>query len=129
MRSQRLAQRIERFQRAVHRLEEACAQPENEFIRDSVIQRLEFCFEPAWKMLKHKLLEEGIDAPTPRAVIREAVSARLLEDGNLWSEMLHKRNLTSHTYDDDLAREIYDFVCATALPELQTLQRASSQWQ
>ena len=125
----RLQQRITQFQQAVSRLSDACAQPENEFIRDSVIQRFEFCFELAWKMLKLKLAQEGIEASTPRAVIREAVAARLLDDGNRWSEILLRRNQTSHTYDDRLAREVYDFVCQTALPLLQTLDRDSASWQ
>ncbi len=126
---ERLQQRIDQFQRAVRRLEEACAQPENEFIRDSVIQRFEFCFELSWKMLRLKLQEEGLEAATPRGVIREAVAARLLHDGNLWSEMLQQRNLTSHTYDDALARKVYAFICKTALPLLRQLSEESRSWQ
>ena len=65
MNQSRLQQRKEQFNRAVQRLREACAQPENEFVRDSVIQRFEFCFELGWKMLRLKLLEEGVEANTP----------------------------------------------------------------
>ncbi len=128
MSRERLQQRIQQFQRAVERLEEACAQPENEFIRDSVIQRFEFCFELAWKMLRLKLLDEGIEASTPRTVIREAIGARMLQDVDRWSEMLQKRNETSHTYDEALAREVYVFVCRTALPLLQALKEESARW-
>jgi len=78
----RLLQRRQQFQQAVRRLQDACAQPENEFIRDSVIQRFEFCFELGWKMLRLKLLEEGIETNTPHASIRHAVAAQLLDDGN-----------------------------------------------
>ena len=128
MTQERLGQRIYQFHRAVDRLQEACKQPENEFIRDSVIQRFEFSFELAWKMLRLKLLEEGIDASTPRSNIRESVSAGILDEGNLWSEMLQKRNETSHTYDDQRARQVYQFVCATALPLLQKLKQKSLSW-
>ena len=41
--SERFQQRKADFQKAVTRMEEACAQPENSFLRDSVIQRFEFC--------------------------------------------------------------------------------------
>ena len=88
MTDSRLQQRKTRFQRAVERLRETCAQAENEFIHDSVIQRFEFCFELGWKLLRLKLLQEGIEANTPRASIREAVAAQFLEDGNQWSQML-----------------------------------------
>ena len=78
MSNDRLQQRAQQFAKAVARLEDACDQPENEFIRDSVIQRFEFCFELSWKMLKLKLNTEGIDASTPRTVIRKSVTAGLL---------------------------------------------------
>lgn len=61
----RLRPRSAQFQQAVRRLQEPCAQPENEFVRDLVIQRFEFCFELGWKMLRLKLLEEGVEANTP----------------------------------------------------------------
>ena len=128
MTDSRLHLRRQQFRQAVRRLRDACDQPENEFIRDSVIQRFEFCFELGWKLLRLKLLEEGIEANTPRASIREAVSAQLLEDGNQWSEMLQKRNETSHTYDEALARKVYAFVCETALPLFQQLEKKSRQW-
>ena len=128
MRGSRLQQRQQQFLRAVERLRDACAQPENEFVRDSVIQRFEFCFELGWKMLRLKLLEEGIEANTPRAVIREGVAAGFLDDGNQWSHMLQKRNETSHTYDEALALEVYAFACKTALPLFQQLAEKSRQW-
>ena len=53
--SERFQQRKADFQKAVSLLEEACAQPENSFLRDSIIQRFEFCWELAWKMLKLRL--------------------------------------------------------------------------
>ena len=34
--------------RAIDRLEEAVSQEKNDFLRDSVIQRFEFCVELAW---------------------------------------------------------------------------------
>ena len=54
------------FLQAAQRLRETCTQPENEFIRDSVIQCSGFCFELGWKMLRLKLLEEGIEVNTAR---------------------------------------------------------------
>ena len=49
MPTERFIQRQTDFVKAVTRLEEACAQEENSFIRDSVIQRFEFSWEMAWK--------------------------------------------------------------------------------
>ena len=69
-----------------------------------------------------------MEAATPRAVIREAVAVGWLEDGNLWSEMLQKRNLTRHTCDDELARAVYAFVCAEARPAFEQLAQRIRQW-
>lgn len=124
----RLKQRIDQFREAVARLDDACAQPENEFLRDAVIRRFEACFELAWKMLRLKLLEEGIEAPTPRSAIREAATAQLLDDDARWSDMLRYRNETSQTYDETLARKVYAFVCGTALPLLKALEERAWTW-
>ena len=128
MERQRLRERSQDFLKAVERLAEACAQPYSEFIRDSVIQRFEFCWELAWKMLKLKLLEEGIEALTPREVFREALAVGILHDGNAWSQAQRMRNLTSHTYDETLAEEVYRFVCHTGLPLFQELAQEVRRW-
>ncbi|RMG32624.1 MAG: nucleotidyltransferase [Gammaproteobacteria bacterium] len=107
----------------------ACYSPaHNEFTRDAVIQRFEFSFELAWTMLRLRLGDEGIDAPTPRAAIREAVAAQLLDDGDRWSDMLRYRNETSHIYDEALARKVSSFVCSTALPLLKALGEQARSW-
>ncbi|WP_200237722.1 HI0074 family nucleotidyltransferase substrate-binding subunit [Thiohalocapsa halophila] len=126
---QRLNERIADFLKGVHQLERAVAQPFDEFVRDAVIQRFKFCYELAWKMLKLRLEQEGIDAHTPRQALREALQAGLLDDGNLWSEIQRYRNLTSHTYDERLAEEVYAFIVEKALLRFQALAREAEAWQ
>lgn len=108
----KLAAQIALFARAVSRLESALAQPKDEFIRDSAIQRFEFTFELAWKVLKTHLEIQGLEAHSPRAAIRGAFQVGLLPEDPGWLEMLELRNLTSYTYDEALAEKIY-----SALPE------------
>lgn len=110
MTQERFDQRRVDFVKVVSRLEEACAQAENSFIRDSVIQRFEFSWELAWKMLKLRLAYLGIEALNPREVIRQSLQAGLIEDGNAWSEAQWQRNLTSHTYDESLSIAVFAFV-------------------
>ncbi|MEA3412888.1 MAG: nucleotidyltransferase substrate binding protein [Pseudomonadota bacterium] len=128
MNIERFRQRIVDFQTAVFRLGEACDQEENSFIRDSVIQRFEFSYELCWKMLKMKLEAEGIDARSPRETVVEALSMGLISDGNAWTELHRMRNLTSHTYDEALAREVYDFVRDTGLSLLKSLSETTAAW-
>ena len=127
--SERFQQRKADFQKAVTRLEEACAQPENSFLRDSVIQRFEFCWELAWKMLKLRLAFLGIEALSPRDVIRQSLKAGLIQDGNVWTEAQLQRNMTSHTYDEALAITVYGFVRGQGVVLLRNLAKAATGWQ
>jgi len=102
--------RIEQLARAVSRLEEAChAEGPNDIVRDAIVQRFEFCFELAWKAARLRLQEEGIEANTPRATIREAHRIGWLSDPEAWTQMLLMRNLTSHTYDEKMASQVAEF--------------------
>ena len=74
---------------------------------DACIQRFEFCIELTWKTLKKSLSIEGIEANTPRECIQQAYSIHWINDESAWLSMLKDRNLTSHTYKEDLALEIY----------------------
>ena len=100
---------------AVDRLEEAISEYESnpsDIIRDGIIQRFEFCTELAWKTTREYLLEEGAEfRNTPKAVMREAYAAGLISEDSLWSKLLTDRNLTSHTYNEDTAQEIFGCIC------------------
>ena len=66
-------------------------------------------------MLKLLLAVEGISVLTPRQTLQESLQAGLIDDGNAWSEIQRYRNLTSHTYNERLADEVYAFIGASAL--------------
>jgi|SRR3989344_2063417 len=97
----------EQFALAIARLAEALAQEENDFIRDSAIQRFEFSFDLAWKTIKAYGEEEGFLCATPRACFREAFSKGLIAHDDFWMEMVKMRNLTSHTYIEAVAKKVY----------------------
>lgn len=128
MNTERYKERQQELITAVQRLEEACAQPFSSFIRDSVIQRFEFCWELAWKTLRLKLEAEGIMVNTPRETWQQALQVGLITDGNAWSEAQKKRNLTSHTYDEKLADEVYSYVLKQGLPLFQQLANTVASW-
>lgn len=69
--------------------------------KEGVIQRFEYSFELAWKTTKDYLEENGliITPLTPRQVLKEAFTAKVIADGQVWIDMLDHRNLLSHTYD------------------------------
>ncbi len=65
-----------------------------------IIQAYEFTFELAWKTLKDYLDEKEVNVKYPRDVIKEAFRYEIIEDGELWLDMLQKRNLMAHTYQE-----------------------------
>ncbi len=96
--------------KAFFSLKKALNQDLDEFIQDSVIQRFEFTFELLWKTLKFYLLVQWFDEKTPRNILKRSFEIDLIDDIDLFIDMIDMRNLTSHTYDEDLAREVYQFI-------------------
>lgn len=93
---------------ALQRLAESLTyDPSQPLVIDASIQRFEFCIELTWKTLKKALAAEGIEANTPRECMSQAYASHWLTDETVWLMMLKDRNLTSHTYKEDLAREIH----------------------
>lgn len=78
-------------------------------LRDSIIQRFEFVTELSWELMK-KYLDENLvlEVYSPRSVIKESYKQDLIENGELWLDILEDRNLTSHTYDENTANRIKD---------------------
>jgi len=78
-------------------------------LRNSIIQRFEFVTELSWKLMK-KYLDENLvlEVYSPRSVIKESYKQDLIENGELWLDILEDRNLTSHTYDENTANRIKD---------------------
>jgi nucleotidyltransferase substrate binding protein (TIGR01987 family) len=85
--------------------------------RDAAIQRFEFCFEATWKAAQLFLsLREGIEAGSPKAVIRAALQSGLLSEEETRSAlvMADDRNLTVHTYNEEFAKRIFADLAAHA---------------
>jgi len=107
----RWKQRFENYSKAYTSLLESDdalkKEPDNGFIKDSVIQRYEYTVELAWKVMKDYLEEQGfIDVTSPKKVIRKAFEERLIQDATAWMAALNGRNITSHAYDETKANEI-----------------------
>ncbi len=102
-------QKFQNYKNAVTRLSEGISKFDNtnDLLRDGLIQRFEVTFELAWKTLKSIFEDEGITGVTsPKTVLREAFSAQLIEEDELWLAMLNDRNSTSHIYNGKMAIEI-----------------------
>ncbi len=122
-----LNRQIAQLARATDRLEAVLQQPKDEFMRDSAIQRFEFCFELSWKVLKSYLEEQGLEARSPRESIRGAFTTGLLPNDPDWLAMTELRNLSSHTYNEWLAERVYAELPACLGRFRDLLERLSAQ--
>jgi len=105
------------FKKALVSLEKALSLPEDDVSRDASIQRFEFCVELAWKSAKKMM---GTSTTAPKQVVREMAQARLIDDVVFWLTAIDQRNLSSHTYNERLAKEVYGFA-QRFLPAAQEL--------
>ena len=107
----KLKNKLINFEKALQRLEEASIEfrkeDSSDIVRDALIQRFEFTYELAWKTIKVFLEDIGIpDKNSPKAVIKEAYSQKIIENEKEWLLMLNDRNMTSHIYKEEMAEEI-----------------------
>ena len=103
----------EQTERALASLQELIPQylenKENIILRDAMIQRFEYSTEAFWKYLKAYLLtEHNLSANSPREVIRTGLKTKLYSEeiSKELLQMLDDRNLSSHTYVEELAESI-----------------------
>ena len=120
----RWKQRLENFERAMRLLKEAFeTHPDgmSDLEKEGVVQRFEYTFELAWKTLKDYLVYSGValDQVTPRHVIKQAFAARMIQDGQMWVEMLEQRNLMTHTYDLETFEKVFDNIARRYLGALE----------
>ena len=90
------------------RLEEGIEQARDELDKDGVIQRFEFTFELLWKALKIYLEHQGIIVKTPRDSFVEAFRINLFDDEKIFLDMMEDRNSTSHIYDKETSKKIFN---------------------
>ena len=88
----------------------------NLITRDSMIQRFEYTYSLAVKMIKRyfsngAFIFENIDSMTFNEMIRQANKMGLLSSNlEKWDNYRQKRNLTSHTYDEKIAVEVVEII-------------------
>jgi len=89
--------------------------------KEGIIQRFEYTFELAWKVLKDKMEYDGIvlDQISPKAVVRQAFAAKYINDPDTWLKMIGDRNLMSHTYDFVKFEAVIQSIADHYLPMLQ----------
>jgi nucleotidyltransferase substrate binding protein (TIGR01987 family) len=82
----------------------------SELEKQGLIQAFEFTFELSWKVIKDYLQYMNVDAKFPREAIKEGFRYELIDDGDIWIDMLEKRNLMAHTYDEEKSKLAFNLI-------------------
>jgi nucleotidyltransferase substrate binding protein (TIGR01987 family) len=100
--------KIATFEQALKTFKEALLEKPSQLERDGAIQRFEYCFDLAWKSLKHHLEKRGLmDLNSPRSVFSAAYAEAVIGDEAIWSTIILKRNASVHTYNQQLADSLF----------------------
>lgn len=123
----RWRQRFNNYLRALERLQEAVSLADSrelsELEKQGLIKAFEFTHELAWNTLKDFLTERGAEKMYgSRDVTRLAFKEGLIEQGETWMSMIKSRNLTSHTYRQEVAQEIYENIISRYFWEFKALE-------
>lgn len=125
----RWIQRLNHYEKALNQLQDAVELAGQRSLttleEQGLIQAFEFTFELAWNTLKDYFESQGeTGVHGSRDAFRLAFRRGLLNDGELWMEMIRSRTLTVHTYNEETARQIATAVIdqyAPAFVSLHTL--------
>lgn len=84
-------------------------------MRDGVIQRFEYCIDSFWKFLKLYLeseLKVSVESSAPRYILRLSLTTKIINDEecSILIRCVTDRNLTSHTYNDEIAETIQSHI-------------------
>lgn len=99
---------LERFRDVIRREETLKNEGFGDIYLDVIVKRFEFTYEMAWKAIKRLLDFMGIQAQYPRICFKEAYAQGIIDDENVWLEMIEMRNLSAHVYDESEIAEVLD---------------------
>ena len=107
----RWVQRFSNYSKALRRLTDALnlekERPLSDLEKQGLIQGFEFTHELAWKTIKDFYEYQGeTGIQGSRDASRLAFRFGLIDDGEVWMDMIKSRNLTSHTYEENITEQI-----------------------
>jgi len=77
-----------------------------EVYRDSIIKKYETLENLIWKLLSKIFKDSGLDINNPRGCYKQAFKEGLIDDIDVWNNILLSRNATAHIYSESDYEEI-----------------------
>lgn len=120
----RWKQRFENFKKSFQSMQEILEiHTLSKTERAALIKYFEMTFELSWKLIKDYLEEIGYTPKSPRDAIKQGLQADLIEDGHQWLDALQKRNITTHTYDEETSKIVETLIRTHFFPLLNKLNK------
>ena len=97
----------------------------NEFIISGIIDKFFIQFELSWKLLKELLRYEGrsiANSGSPREILKAAYSVCEFLDEDIWLSMLRSRDVMTHIYNGQAAKQMVDVIIREYIPAFEKLQ-------
>lgn len=122
----RWKQRFKNYQKALRQLEKFVShQSLNEMEEQGLIQAFEYTYELSWNVIKDYLSYQGItEIIGSRDAFRTAFNRGLIGNGAVWMSMIESRIKSSHTYNEDVAKEIIAELKNNYFKEFLNLEKA-----
>lgn len=105
-----LGEKHAQLEQALKMWEKALNTTFSDISRDASIQRYEFSFELLWKVIKKYLKEiEGFECNSPKSCFREIRMTLEMNETDIETciSMTEDRNLSVHTYSEEMANNLY----------------------
>ena len=123
----RWLQRFQNYQKALAQLTQAVDLSRQRALskleQQGLIQGFEYTHELAWNTLKDFLEARGAAAIFgSRDTTRAAFTAGLIDQGEVWMQMIQSRNQSTHTYNEEMMTQIVTAVIQTYMAEFTKLQ-------
>jgi nucleotidyltransferase substrate binding protein (TIGR01987 family) len=101
----------------------------SELEQEGIVQRFEYTFELAWKVMQDLLTYKGYEFMSgPNGTMKMAFEDGLISDHDGWRQMAKSRNTLSHVYDEEEAMAIVRLIFSQYAPLLKALDEKLSQF-
>lgn len=122
----RWKQRFQNFENAyntfVRMIDRHERTPDDEAVQMALVQSFEFTFEMSWNVMKDYLENEGYDeVGNSKQAVRVAFQAGLIVRAEEWMDAIRMRNLSSHTYNQQILHETVTFIAQIFFPLVRDL--------
>ena len=92
---------------------------------EGLVQRFEYTYELAWKVLQDLLLHKGYDFMLgPNGTLKKAFEDGLITNHDSWRKMAKSRNMLSHVYDEEEVLPIVRLIYSEYAPLLKGLDKS-----